>query len=225
MVSSVSFERAAKGVSAAAALLLAGALAGCGDTSIGSSFFHMTPEAPKTTDNVQFAQKPTCPNAEIRFGTESIQLYENGKQGDLNSVRFQISIQRVARECDQIADNIVARVGAAGRVVAGPKGSTGKVSVPVRIAAVNGDKVVYSALKMVEVDVAPPDFGADWSLVDEQVTIPAAISNDTIIYVGLDEKGKPDKALQKPAQKAKPKPAKPAAATPAPAEPTAPAKQ
>ena len=118
----------------------------------------------------------------------------------------------MARECDQIGDNIVARVGAAGRVIAGPKGSTGKVSVPVRIAAVNGDKVVYSALKMVEVDVAPPDFGADWSLVDEQVTIPAAISNDTIIYVGLDEKGKQDKAVQKPAQK--PKPAKPAAATP-----------
>ena len=224
MVSSVSFEGVAKGVSVAAALFLVSALAGCGDTSIGSSLFHFTPEAPKTTDNAQFAQKPTCPNAEIRFGTESIQLYENGKQGDVNSVRFQISVQRVARDCDQIGDNIVARVGAAGRVIAGPKGSTGKVSVPVRIAAVNGDKVIYSALKVVEVEVAPPDFGADWSLVDEQVTIPAGVSNDTIIYVGLDDKSKPDKSA-KPVQKAKPKPAKPAAATPTPAEPTAPAKQ
>ncbi|MDR3493578.1 MAG: hypothetical protein P4L82_03155 [Ancalomicrobiaceae bacterium] len=208
MISSVSFGRAAKGMSAAAALVLAGLTSGCGDTSIGSSFFHMTPEAPKANDDKQFAAQPTCPNAEIRYGTEAIQLFEPGKQGDLSAVRFQISVQRAARDCDQIGDNIIARVGAAGRVIAGPKGATGKVSVPVRIAAVNGDKVIYSALKVVEVDVAPPDFGADWSVVDEQVTIPAAISNDTIIYVGLDEKGKLDKPTKAAKSKA-PKTVKP----------------
>ncbi len=202
---------------AAPGFALAATLAGCGDSSIGSSFMSWLPK-PAASDAAadakvsdKYALRPTCPNVEIRYGTESVNIFENGKQGTDAALRFQLSVQRVARECDEIGDNIVARVGAAGRVIAGPKGATGKVDIPVRIAAVNGDKVLYTGLKIVSVQVEPPDFGANWSLVDEAVTIPAIGSADTVIYVGIDDKAKP---AQKPTD-AKPRVHRPRAAAPA----------
>ncbi|MFX8351067.1 hypothetical protein ABTL64_19325, partial [Acinetobacter baumannii] len=88
-------------------------------------------------------------------------LFTNNVQPTPDTLRFQINVQRVARECDVVGETIVARVGAAGRVVAGPKGAAGKVDVPVRIVAMNGDKQVYTTLKTVSVDVQPPDYGAN----------------------------------------------------------------
>ena len=211
----------AKGVPA---LALAVALAGCGDTSVGSSFMTWIPKAPAESapdarDLAKYSTRPTCPGAEIRYGTESVSLFENNKRDNPDLLRFQISVQRVARDCDEVGPNIIARVGAAGRVVAGPKGATGKVDIPVRIAAVNGDKVIYSGLKIVSVQVEAPDFGANWSLVDEAVTIPSNVSADTIIYVGLDDKSKP--ATPKEAKESAPRPHRPRPPAPAadPADP------
>lgn len=189
------FRRAAFGLAKAApALLLTAGLAACGDTSIGSSLLNFgakpATDAAPTDPAVaaKYAVRPSCPNAEIRFGTESSNIYA-GKQGDDTSLKYQINVQRVARECDEVGDQIIARVGAAGLIVGGPKGTAGKVDVPVRIAAVNGDKVLLSELKVVSVQVEAPDFNANWSLV-EQISIPAVGSADTIIYVGIDDKSK-----------------------------------
>jgi hypothetical protein len=201
------------------------ALAGCGDTSVGSSFMNWMPgskpapdAAVDTKDVSKFAARPTCPNAEIRFGTESANIYA-GKYGDEAALKYQINVQRVARDCDEVGPNVVARVGAAGLVVGGPKGAPGKVDVPVRIAAVNGDKVLFSTLKVVSVSVDAPDFNGSWSLV-EQVNIPSDISADTIIYVGLDDKAKAAAAAaaarkQPEATETRPRPRKARAAAPA----------
>jgi hypothetical protein len=196
-------------------LAFAALLSGCGDTSIGSSFMNWMPKMASSDqpadgkDLSKFAPRPTCPGAEIRYGTESANIYESGKQNNPDALKFQLSVQRVARECDEVGPSIVARVGAAGRVVAGPKGATGKVDIPVRIAAVNGDKVLYTGLKVVSVEVQAPDFGANWSLVDESVTIPSDQSADTVIYVGIDDKARPAPKAEK--QDAKPRVHKPRA--------------
>jgi hypothetical protein len=190
------------------------ALSGCGDTSIGSTFMNFMPGAkpaagetdPDAAKNAaKYAPTATCPGAEIRYGTESVNIYEPNKPNTADTIRYQINVQRVARDCDSVGDNIVARVGAAGLVVGGPKGVAGKVSIPVRIAAVSGDKVLYTGLKVVTVDVAAPDYNANWSIVDEAINIPVGLSSDTIIYVGIDDKSKP--ASKEPA--AKPRPRKP----------------
>jgi hypothetical protein len=192
-------------------LLLTAGLAACGDTSIGSSFLNLAPKPaqPDPAVAAKYAATPTCPTAEIRFGTESSSIYA-GKQGDDTALKYQINVQRVARDCDEVGDRIVARVGAAGLVIGGPKGTAGKVDVPVRIAAVNGDKVLLSELKIVSVQVDAPDFNGNWSLVD-QVSIPAVGSADTIIYVGIDDKSK----TAKPAEDAKPRVHRPRPAAPA----------
>lgn len=198
-------RRAPRLAAVAVLAVLGPALAGCGSVSdgIGGSILRGTASETPAVDPAEFAKTPTCPTAEIRYGAEAISLYDGGKQGDSTQLRYQINVQKVARDCDMAGDRVTVRVGAAGRVVSGPKGATGSVSVPVRVAAVKGDQVLYSKLTTVTVPVNAPDYSANWSIVDDQVAIPAVGSMDTTIYVGLDGAGAKDLVPPKGKGKAK----------------------
>jgi hypothetical protein len=176
-------------------------LSACGGSldSIGSTILSGNAQS-SGMNPADFAAKPTCPPVEIQAGTETMLFFDPAKPNDLTSLRYQASVQRVARECSEVGENMIVRVGAAGRIASGPKGATGNVEVPVRIAVSKGDKVLYSKLHMVPVSVQAPDYSALWSEVDEAVIIPITDSADATIYVGLDEMG-----LKKTPQKAKAK--------------------
>lgn len=165
-------------------------LAGCGSAMDGIGSTLLTGggkgEGLATED---LLARPVCPATEIKHGTESMLIYEPGKHGNPEALRFQASVQRVARECTVNGETMSIRVGAAGRVAAGPKGAQGIVQVPVRVAAVKDDQVIYTKLHTVAVDVRAPDFSALWTQVDDTVVIPSNGSASTTIYVGLDEVG------------------------------------
>jgi hypothetical protein len=137
-------------------------------------------------DPSQFRITGTCPRVNVLGGAETMLVYETGKQGDPAALRFQGSLTQTARECSLVGENTLIKVGVAGRVLSGPKGATGTVTLPVRVAVRRGTDVLYSQLHQVAVNVAPPDFGAAWSKVDEMVSIPAAAADDAQILVGFD---------------------------------------
>lgn len=174
---------------AAGALVLAACTSGGGMNSVLSS---LTPA--KTTEvPAQFAKTPDnyCPPVVIRGSTESMTIYERGKDGDAASVRYLASISKTARECRTDAGMLSIKLGVSGRVVAGPKGGAGSITLPVRIVAVKqigGAKPLFSQLYKIPVTLGPPDFGANYSQVFDQITIPIGPEDrDIIIYVGFDE--------------------------------------
>ncbi|MCE1234837.1 MAG: hypothetical protein LWW93_00635 [Hyphomicrobiales bacterium] len=180
----------------ASALLLPLALAGCGATEgiggnlAGSKILSGTLSGPKEMDPAVYAATPVCPEVLVRDGTEFMPIFEPGKGGDVGAIRFQASVQRVARDCEEAGDgNIRVRVGAAGRVLSGRSAATGSVTVPVRVAVTVGDKVLYSKLTPTQVTVQAPDYSALWSIVDDGVLLSVADSKVVTIYVGLDGKG------------------------------------
>jgi hypothetical protein len=135
---------------------------------------------------------PYCPPLYIREGTEALSLYDKGHDADPDYVRFLGSIRKTARECHQNGDVLTIKVGVAGRVVAGPKGSAGTVTLPLRIAVtkqLSEDKPpLYSQLFKVEVPVAAPTLSADYSQVFDQVNVKVGPEDhDLIVYVGFDE--------------------------------------
>lgn len=180
-----------------AALLLPLALAGCGAASegIGADFsakklISGTLTGPKEMDPAVYAATPVCPSIEVREGTEFMPIFEAGKSGNLDAVRFQASVQRVARDCeDAVGGGIRIKVGVAGRVLAGRSAATGTVTVPVRVAVTAGDKVLYSKLTPSQVTVQAPDYSALFSIVDDGIVLSVAESQAATIYVGLDGKG------------------------------------
>lgn len=183
------------GLAVASAITACLLLTGCGASeSIGSSFspskiLSGTLSGPKEMDPAVFAATPVCPTAEVRDGTEAMPIHEGGKSDDPAAVRFQASVQRVARDCEEAGDGVRVRVGVAGRVLSGPKGATGQVTVPIRVAVVVGEKVVYSKLSTQTVTVQAPDYSALFSIVDESIVLSVADSQQANILVGLDGKG------------------------------------
>ena len=133
-----------------------------------------------------------CPNTTIRQGTETYRTFSNGvKKTDpdaLSSLQFQATINQVARECNYSPNNLNMRVGVRGRMINGPSGETGTLTLPVRIAVVNTSKeVLYSVLHQVPATIQPGSSNAPFSYVDGAINLPVPERPNLIVYVGFDE--------------------------------------
>jgi hypothetical protein len=137
-----------------------------------------------------------CPPIQIRQGTEALSIYERGHEDDATFARFQATIVKTARQCTDAGGVLTVKVGVGGRVVAGPKGGAGTISLPLRIAVAKqfgGKAPLYSQLFKISVTVAAPDFSGEFSQVYDQVSLPITPDDhDLIVYVGFDEGKKPE---------------------------------
>jgi hypothetical protein len=192
-----------RAVRAATAAIISALLAACNSTGGGPSTPFITPASSTpipdknkphyTADD--FSKDVYCPPVIIRAGTEAMSLYEKGHEAEPDYVRFLGSIGKTARECHRDGDTLSMKVGVSGRVVAGPKGAAGTVTLPLRVAVakqIGGAKgALYSQLFKIQVPVSPPTLGADYSQVFDQVSVKIGPDDhDLIIYVGFDEGGK-----------------------------------
>ncbi len=131
-----------------------------------------------------------CPPIQIRAGTSSMTVYEKGHENETQYVRYLASITQTARECSLVGGTLSIKVGVAGRVVAGPKGSAANITLPIRIAVAKqfgGTDPLYSQLFKLPVALTAPTFGANYNHV-EQVTVTVGPNDrNLIIFVGFDE--------------------------------------
>jgi hypothetical protein len=155
-----------------------------------------------------------CPSVIIRAGASTFAVGVPGKQATGSDLRYQATITRTARDCTQVGDQISARIGIQGRVIAGPAGNPPTVEIPLRVAVVQGGinektiatKVYRTTVSMAEAENVP------FSLVAEDLTYPIPPGNagdSYIFYIGFD----PQALTPEPKPKA-PRKKKPAAPPP-----------
>jgi hypothetical protein len=145
----------------------------------------------------------SCPSVSIRAGASTYAVAAPGKQPVGNDLRYQASITRTARDCTQTGDQITARIGILGRVIAGPAGSPAAVDIPLRVAVVQGgvqEKTI--ATKVYRTSVSMTDSGSvPFSLVAEDVVYPVpqgAAGDSYIFYIGFDPQAlKPEPARKR----------------------------
>ena len=194
-------QTVARAASVVLILGLAGGLAGCGSIGLGgdsaapSDTIAQAPNAPLPADTPSapalaapqgsFFGGDVCPKAEVRTGLQSLEVFEKGKEGDPTALRYQVALQRVARECTPSGGQILMRVGAAGRVLGGPKGTAGAVTFPVRVVVQVAGKPAYTKVHQLTSNLAAPDFSALFTLVDDQVTVPTQDAAQSFVYVEL----------------------------------------
>lgn len=138
-----------------------------------------------------------CPPVLIAPGGAALRL--GGATSE--SVRSQISITDVARECAPAAGGgVTVRVGAKGRVVAGPAGASGGQFASMRIEVRKNDAVVSSRAVRVGGSIPAGQAGADWAHVEPSVVIPANVirtSGDVDIVVTLGPGGAEPRARRR----------------------------
>ena len=147
--------------------------------------FKKLPKQPEPTDHV------ACPDITILDGTADDRVYGKGGTQTNADVRYQFSLNDVARDCRVVGDQISLKIGAAGKILLGPLGSPGSFIAPIRVAIVreSDQKPVVSKLYRLGVNVPTGQTEAPFTLVTEPLNVPYTHENaqhDYTIKVGFD---------------------------------------
>ncbi|MGG7517299.1 hypothetical protein ACQ3G6_05355 [Allorhizobium undicola] len=175
----------------AAALSLVAILSGCNTSGSGTgsgSFFgsSSTPAAQAAVAPAGAVVQGICPQVGLRDGTAFYRTYAKPGSKDPQDVVYQASLADTTRGCTRSETSLTIKVQAQGRMVAGPQGRPGTISTPIRVAVMEGDKVIYSELTPFSVTLASVDQPAQF-LFSKDVTVPGDISATAMVYVGFDE--------------------------------------
>ena len=129
-----------------------------------------------------------CPAAVVRADTQAYVVYGKGKDVPEN-VRYQGTIRDLASNC-ALSDTgaVVVRVGIVGRVVAGPKGGAGEVSLPIRIAFLRDGELLYSELHRPQVSLTSTQLTQAFILLVEDIPHANPSAGAGQIYVGFDSR-------------------------------------
>ncbi|RZK82917.1 MAG: hypothetical protein EOO66_25570 [Methylobacterium sp.] len=196
------------------ALALGAAPAGAEEGNIFSNLLKyggttVPPSQPKELE------APNCPAVDVPDGGAAL---TNPAGATGAGIRSQVSLGRIARECTQRADgSITVKVGIEARVLLGPSGAPGRFDVPFTIAIKHDDKTVSTRTRRVAVSVGSGEAQGFATVVEDDIPVPAAVSADYEIVVGLG--GAPKAAAAKP----KPRRRAPVAQAPSEAPSEAPA--
>jgi hypothetical protein len=153
------------------------------------SLFGVRPEQPAEAPEGE--SDLTCPPVSIRAGASTYVVAAPGKQPVGNDIRFQATITRTARDCIKNGDQITARVGIQGRVIAGPAGAPASVEIPLRVAVVQGgvqEKTIATKVYRTTVSMSE-DGSVPFALVAEDMVYPVPLGgagDSYIFYIGFD---------------------------------------
>ncbi|WP_157015251.1 hypothetical protein [Mesorhizobium xinjiangense] len=172
----------------AAAAVFILAIAGCQSTDSGTNVSGAGTTQETAPEQVSVEElRAYCPKVSLRSGTASYNTYERGGEGDPERIIYQASIEDVTRSCKYQGGTLTMNVAAAGKVVPGPVGKQGRITMPIRVAVLRGDEVLYSRLSKYQVSIAPGGAATQFIFNDANVSFPAPTAPNVQVFVGYDE--------------------------------------
>ncbi len=160
-----------------AALALIGLVAGCGvstlTSGIGGGVFGGSGASPAATKGVSEEQLLVaaksdggdstggssgevahgCPRFVVWPRDNNLTIYEQGRAGDGLAVMHRGEITKTARECQIEQNKVIVKYGFSGRVLLGPKGKAGNITMPLNVFVTDAKREKVTSDKM-KVDVA-----------------------------------------------------------------------
>ena len=136
-----------------------------------------------------------CPPVEYRQGAATLVVNGTGGEGSALGLRYQGNFVQTARECQLGGGQLTIKVGVQGRIVVGPAGAPGQITIPLRYALVREgqeQKTIWTKLFMVPVAVPGGQLNVPFIHVEEEMTVPnppPAELDAYVIYIGFDPEG------------------------------------
>lgn len=135
-----------------------------------------------------------CPKVTLKEDTGYINKYVKGGEDDPAKLTYQASISEVTRSCSRAGGMLTMNVAVAGRVVPGPAGVSGPVTVPIRIVVMHGEEVQYSQLHNYQVSAGGNQV-QQFVFNDPAVTVPNPTDQGLQVFAGFDA-GPPKKKAE-----------------------------
>ncbi len=132
-----------------------------------------------------------CPRVRLREGTAYYNTYKKVRRGEEeknpDNIIYQASISDVTRSCRYEDGLLNMTVAVAGRVVPGPQGTAGAVTMPIRVVVLRGEEVLYSQLHQYQVAIDSPTGATQFVFSDPAVSLPAPDAANILVFAGYDE--------------------------------------
>lgn len=162
---------------------------GSGDTSAALRDDDKLPDAtPANTGNATSGSSLNCPLVVAWPNERLLTVYQSGHDGDAKSVIHRGELTKLSRECQFYSGRVIVKYGFAGRVLLGPKGKPGTVTLPISIRAAGPDRRTLVTDKMsISVTVPPGATSGYFSMVRE-IAFPIQIGTrleDYKIFVAI----------------------------------------
>lgn len=120
----------------------------------------------------------------------------SGDQDDSSRIVYQASITDVTRDCSRSNGSLTMKVAVAGRIVPGPLGAAGSITMPIRIVVLHGEDVLYSQLHQYQVQITDTSAATQFVFNDPNVVVPEPTASNYQVFAGFDE-GPPKKSDKK----------------------------
>jgi len=172
--------------------LLAG-LAACSSTDTGGMFSSVKKSDTAGNDPKMVVMQGACPQVYLREGTAVYTQYSKGVKknvqglADPNKLMIQATLDATTRQCRQTDQGLVVTVVVRGRVITGPEGKDGTYTLPIRVAATDGDQTLYSELTPFQVTIPPGQGNAQFIFTKDNVVLTAPAGGLTRLFAGIDE--------------------------------------
>jgi hypothetical protein len=165
------------------------AAAGCKSSDSSDALDPGTGEGASAPEGkvLQSELRAYCPSVSLREGTSYFNTYEKNSQDDPTKLIYQSSLTAITRKCTYGSGMITMDIAVAGKVVPGPVATDGTVKMPIRVAVMRGDEVLYSNLTPYEVRVSKASGATQFVFHDANVTFPTPEPGSVEVFAGYDE--------------------------------------
>jgi hypothetical protein len=130
-----------------------------------------------------------CPQVVAWPRDRLLTIYEPNHVGDANAIVHRGEITKMARECQILPGRVVVKYGFAGRVLLGPKGKRGVVTLGVNVRVAGTERNTLATDKMKVTTTIPPDGPAGYFSMVREVSFPIQVgtrAEDYKIFVAFD---------------------------------------
>ena len=191
---------------AASLLLVSLLLSACAVSSISNPFksgdeaLQPLPPSPDGMLDKAKADAPTmasatagdslhCPQVVAWPHDRLLTIYAGGQVGNTQAIVHRGEITKLARECQIYGDRVTVKFGVAGRVLLGPKGAPGQVTLPVSIKVADADRKVLANDKASVSTIVPTENPVGYFSVVKEITFPITMGmrpEDYKVFVAFE---------------------------------------
>jgi hypothetical protein len=130
-----------------------------------------------------------CPQVVAWPRDRLLTIYQPGHVGDANSIVHRGEITKMARECQLYSDRVIVKYGFAGRVLLGPKGGPGTVTLGVNIRVAGTQQNTLATDKMNITATIPAGDPAGYFSMVREIAFPIVVGSrpeDYKVFVAFD---------------------------------------
>ena len=128
-----------------------------------------------------------CPAIALRENTAYYSTYQRNADSDPGKLVYQASITDVTRSCSYEGGMLRMNIAVAGKVVPGPLGSTGSVTLPLRIMVVQGSEVIHEQVHSYDVAVTDIAGATQFVFTDSSFTMPKPTTSAVRAFAGFEK--------------------------------------